>query len=49
MPDDRNFGFFADSDASFSQADLTPADRSEFERLWASVTPNKSLERTRGE
>ena len=46
-PDDRNFGYFADSDAFFAQADLTPADQAEFERLWASVTPNISLERTR--
>ena len=47
MPDDRNFGYFADSDATFAQADLTPADQSDFERMWASVTPNTSLERTR--
>lgn len=46
-PDERNTGFFTDSDATFSREDLVPVERDEFERQWSSVTPNTSLERTR--
>jgi hypothetical protein len=41
-PDARNFGFFTDSDATFTRDDLVAADRKEFERLWAIVVPDLS-------
>jgi len=47
-PDERNFGFFTDSDTTFSAADLAPVEQSEFEAWWSLLPPNKSLERTRG-
>ena len=46
-PDRRNFGFFTDSDVTFSRADLTAVEQAELEKLWSLVPPNKSLERTR--
>jgi hypothetical protein len=46
-PNARNFGFFTDSNTTFSRADLTPVEQSEFEKWWSVLPPNKSLERTR--
>ncbi len=37
-PDERNFGFFTDSDAKFSKADLQLVERAEFEKHWRTVT-----------
>lgn len=34
-PDDRNLGFWPDSDKTFSKSELTPLSASEFEQLWS--------------
>src|SRR3954468_10074230 len=34
-PNDRNCGFWTDSDKTFSDAELSPVDASKFEELWS--------------
>ena len=38
-PEGRNTGFWTDSDAKFTDADLAPASEQEFEALWAKAGP----------
>jgi hypothetical protein len=40
-PHERNFGFFTDSDTTFSTADLVPLEQSEFEKWWSSLPPKQ--------
>jgi hypothetical protein len=41
-PNDRNFGFFTDSDATFAKTDLNLVRREEFEKQWQSLTGDKT-------
>lgn len=45
-PDERNFGFWTDSDRTFAKAELAPLSALEFEQLWSRAhagTPNNAL------
>jgi hypothetical protein len=45
-PDDRNLGFWTDSDKTFLKSELTPLAASEFEQLWMRArasTPSNAL------
>jgi hypothetical protein len=51
-PNNRNCGFWTDSDKTFSDAELSPVDASQFEEMWSracsrSGTPNKAFKRRR--
>jgi hypothetical protein len=49
-PDERNLGFWTDSDQTFSRSELAPLSALEFEQLWSRAcvgTPNNALKRRR--
>lgn len=46
-PDDRNLGFWVDSDRKFTESDLQTVTKAEFEALWDQASEWKKQSRTR--